>query len=101
MNKHLPSNIKPRPRLRKSQVITFLQRDRQELHNGSVELRRLTTQSAATLRDTLVQAANAHADSLGLSLVSTRHEPPRFYVDGEELVVNLRHPLASMSKHRN
>ena len=107
MNKHIPSNIKPLPIYPSrvefcytNQVITFLKRDKQELQMGNTSLRLLTTQSAATLRDTLVQAANAHADHLAKDLVSTRHRNPdgklhplpQFYIDGEELIVR---PLSS------
>ncbi len=81
MNKHIPNSIP------NHQVITFLQRDKTVIQQGQVSLRRLTTQSAATLRATLVQAAEEYADHHGLSLVSTRDG--RFYVNGEELVVRM------------
>ena len=94
MNKHIPSSNKHFPT---STIITFLQRDTQELRSGNIRLRQLTTQSAAMLRDTLVQAANAHADYLAKDLVITRHRTPDgklhplpwFYIDGEELVVRV------------
>lgn len=55
-----------------NQVIAFLKRDTQELLRGNTSLRRLTTQSAASLRATLVQAAEEYADHHSLSVVSTR-----------------------------
>ena len=86
MNKHLPSNDK---HLHNHQVITFLRSDRPALHKGQTSLRRLTNQSAATLRATLVQAAEEYADHHSLSLVSTRDQYPRFYVDGKELLARI------------
>lgn len=86
---HLPSRFQPRQRVN-HQVIAFLR--------GDVSSQRLTTQSAATVRATLVRAAEEYADYHNLSLVSTRDcdcngtllSRPRFYVDGEELIVKPR-----------
>lgn len=48
-----------------------------------------TSQLAATARTALVQAAEEFADAQDLSLVITRDEPPRFYVDGIPLAIQL------------
>ena len=102
MNKHLPSSIKhcteAHTTLFSCSVIVFKECDRPALRKGNTSVRQLTRQSAATSRATLVQAAEEYADHHSLSLVSTRDCTPRFFVDGEPLVVKIRSET-SLTRH--
>ena len=58
---------------------------------------RVSMHLTASVRQALVQAAEAYADAHNLSLVTTRDERPRFYADGQQLTVRL---LDSESKKK-
>jgi len=96
MNKHLPSKIKPCPRMvtyhPSHRVRVFLRSDLELIKRGQRHLVYWTQQSAPTLAQVKLNAANEYTDAHDLpddplSLVSTRDG--RFYVNGKELVVRL------------
>lgn len=101
MNKHLPSKIKPAT---KTHILVVAKQDLSAFHRGSRSVvQSLVTRSGGAHRRylSLVQAAEQYADARHLSLVVTRDEPPRFYADGNELVVKEFVPLTSTSNHDN